>query len=120
MPLEALQTAMSMQSLDGNFYVRFSLDVRTGEGTQWHVETYGRCTSTSWRCPLSTLSTKPIVTQSMPNVPAQISEMGGLVAVAHVQPGQPVLNDETREAVAIRTLVAARDPASGSEGCLRS
>jgi hypothetical protein len=40
---------------------------------------------------------------------------GKLEAVAQVQPGQPVMSEDARAAIAIRTLVAADHPAAFRE-----
>jgi hypothetical protein len=104
---------LQFSGLDGNFYVRLSLDAHDGDGTQWHGETFVNVLGDQLQLP-------PEYTQYKADCDAKYREymrnkllgMGVLEEVAQVQPGQPVTNSETREAIAVRTLVNLGDPAA--------
>jgi hypothetical protein len=103
---------LSFRGVDGNFYVRFSADVVDGDGKNWHGETFvvhqgdhlepsagyneykADCDAKLWAWLHERFAA------------LHLEETG------RVLPGQPVMNGETREAVAIRTLIAAGDPAA--------
>jgi hypothetical protein len=102
---------LRFRGLDGNFYVRLSLNVRDGDGTQWHGETFVILHGDQLELPPEYLQYKVDCDAKYSLwFRLKLATMGELVGVARVEPGEPVMSRETREAIAIRTLVAAGDP----------
>lgn len=96
---------------DGNFYVRLSLDVADGDGTQYHGETYVTVQGDQLELSSGYAQYKADCDSKYSQwFRLRLSGMG-LAAVGQVQPGEPVMSGETREAIAIQTLVAAGNPA---------
>jgi hypothetical protein len=104
---------LSFSGVDGNFYARFSVDVQDGDGIQWHGETFVPLQGDHLELPFAyTVYKSDCDAKFADYVRAKLAGMGNLVAVAEVRPGQPVMSQETRQAIAIRTLLAAGDPAA--------
>jgi hypothetical protein len=104
---------LGFRGTDGNFYVRFSLDIIDGSDTQRHGETFVAVQGDQLELP-------PEYTQYKTDCDAKyalwfrlkLAGLAGLVAVAQVRPGEPVMSGDTREAIAVQTLVAAGSPAA--------
>jgi hypothetical protein len=102
---------ISISGTDGNFFLRISADVRDGDGKQWHGETFVTHIGDQLTLP-------PAYYKYRADCDAKyrswerlwMSAHTGLVGIAPVAPGTPVMNGETLEAMAVQSMVVANDP----------
>lgn len=103
---------VSFRGIDGNFYVRFSADVVDGDGANWHGETFVVHSGDHLEISAGYAEYKADCDAKLGAWLRVRFDALHLQGIARVLPGQPVMNGETREAIAMRTLVAAGDPAA--------
>jgi hypothetical protein len=102
---------LRFRGVDGNFYLNISVDVRDGNGTQWHGETFVALQGDQFELPAEYAQYRSDCDAKY-NKWVRFRTLGMIVGLTQVQPGQPVMNGETREAVVIRTLVSLGNPAA--------
>jgi hypothetical protein len=101
---------VSFRGTDGNFYVRFSADVVDGDGKNWHGETFIVHQGDQLEPSAGYNEYEADCDAKLGPWLREWFSALHLEEIGRVLPGQPVMNGETREAIAIRTLVAAGDP----------
>lgn len=101
---------VSLRGSDGNYYLRFATDAVDGDGKQWHAETFIVHIGDQLNVPPEYTAYKTDCDAKYAKWFRLRLESLHLVGVAPVEPGQPVMNGETREAIAVSTLINAGDP----------
>jgi hypothetical protein len=95
---------------EGNFYLRLSADAKDGDGKLWHAETVIYHIGDQLEVPPEYLAYKADCDAKYAKWWRLRLDSLHLVGIATVTPGQPVMNGETREAIAVSTLVSGGDP----------
>lgn len=101
---------ISLRGTDGNYYLRFATDAIDGDGKQWHAETFISHTGDQLALPPEYTAYKTDCDAKHAKWWRLRLDSLHLVGIGDVQPGQPVMNGETREAIAVATLINAGDP----------
>jgi hypothetical protein len=99
---------VALRGADGNYYLRFAVDVVDGDGKQWHGETFIVHEGDH-------LQMQPEYDQYKADCDAKTAEAihrritsaARVVGVGRVRPGQPVTSELALQATTIRTLIAA-------------
>ena len=102
---------VTLRGTDGNFYVRFAADVLDGDENLWHGETFIIHHGDRVHLPDEYFSHKRDCDARFGSwLRESLDSVTGLVATGHVAPGQPVMDEEVRDASLVRTLVEAGSP----------
>jgi hypothetical protein len=102
---------IALRGIDGNYYLRLMVDVVDGEGGEWHGEGMILHSGETIELPPEYDVYKKACDEKYARAHTlRLASLKRVVSMARVKPGEPVMDAQAREAIALRTRIAAGEP----------